>query len=140
MPRAAADRFKGNPPKENYGQQGPNNKRGRAVCIDRASLHHFAGGIRQLCRRRRGRALALFCSAEQSAGHYNEWIKACKGAGEALCNFEYSGSLIEHNLLGNAAHRAGKALEWDAKKFEVTNDEEANKLLTKEYRKGWEPS
>ena len=78
----------------------------------------------------------------KSAGHYNEWLKACKGEGEALCNFEYSGSLIEHNLLGNAAHRAGvgKAFDWDAKEFKVTNDEEANKLLTKEYRKGWEPS
>jgi hypothetical protein len=40
--------------------------------------------------------------------------------------------------LGNVAHRAGKALDWDAKAFKITNDEAANKLLTKEYRKGWE--
>jgi hypothetical protein len=36
------------------------------------------------------------------------------------------------------AHRAGQTLEWDAKDFKITNDEAANKLLTKEYRKGWE--
>ena len=36
------------------------------------------------------------------------------------------------------AHRAGKELEWDAKAFKITNDEAANQLLTKEYRKGWE--
>ena len=48
------------------------------------------------------------------------------------------GSLIEHNLLGNVAHRAGQTLEWDAKNFKITNDEAANKLLTKKYRKGWE--
>ncbi|MGB2453205.1 MAG: Gfo/Idh/MocA family protein [Akkermansiaceae bacterium] len=77
-------------------------------------------------------------SIEPSAGHYNEWLRACRGEGETLCNFDYSGSLIEHNLLGNVAHRAGQTLEWDAKNFKITNDEAANKLLTKEYRKGWE--
>lgn len=77
-------------------------------------------------------------SIAPSAGHYNEWLKACRGEGKTLCNFDYSGSLIEHNLLGNVAHRAGQALEWDAKNFKITNDEAANKLLTKEYRKGWE--
>jgi len=75
-----------------------------------------------------------------SVGHYKEWLDACRGKGESLCNFDYSGKLIEHNLLGNVAHRAalGKELKWDAKEFKFTNDEEANKLLTKDYRKGWE--
>ncbi|MGD1979936.1 MAG: gfo/Idh/MocA family oxidoreductase, partial [Akkermansiaceae bacterium] len=77
-------------------------------------------------------------SIAPSAGHYNEWLKACRGEGRTLCNFDYSGTLIEHNLLGNVAHRAGKTLEWDAEKFKITNDEAANKLLTKEYRSGWE--
>ncbi|MFT4550966.1 MAG: putative dehydrogenase [Verrucomicrobiales bacterium] len=77
-------------------------------------------------------------SIAKSKGHYKEWIDACKGDKNTLCNFDYSGSLIEHNLLGNVAHRAGKALDWDAKAFKFTNDEDANKLLTKEYRKGWE--
>ena len=76
---------------------------------------------------------------EKSVGHYNEWLKACRGGERSLCNFDYSGSLIEHNLLGNVAHRAGKALDWDAKNLKITNDEAANKLLTKAYRKGWEP-
>ncbi|RZN84891.1 MAG: Gfo/Idh/MocA family oxidoreductase, partial [Verrucomicrobiaceae bacterium] len=56
-------------------------------------------------------------SIAPSAGHYNEWLKACRGEGETLCNFDYSGSLIEHNLLGNVAHRAGQTLDWDAKNF-----------------------
>ena len=73
-----------------------------------------------------------------SAGHYNEWLKACRDGTESLCNFDYSGSLIEHNLLGNLAHRAGKSLDWDAKNFQITNDKAANKLLSKTYRKGWE--
>ncbi len=79
-------------------------------------------------------------SIPKSAGHYNEWLKACKGEGETLCNFDYSGALIEHNLLGNVAHRAGvgKSFDWDAEKLSITNDEAANALLSKTYRKGWE--
>ena len=75
---------------------------------------------------------------QNQRGHYREWIDACKGNGETLCNFDYSGSLIEHNLLGNVAHRAGKKLNWDAKNLKVTNDQAANKLISKSYRKGWE--
>jgi predicted dehydrogenase len=79
-------------------------------------------------------------SIPKSAGHYQEWLKACRGEGKTLCNFDYSGKLIEHNLLGNLAHRAalGKELQWDAKAFRITNHEAANTLLSKNYRKGWE--
>lgn len=76
----------------------------------------------------------------KSAGHYNEWLNACKGQDKTstLCNFDYSGKLIEHNLLGIAAHRAGGQLKWDAKSFRFTNSNDANRYLTKPYRKGWE--
>ena len=72
-----------------------------------------------------------------SPGHYAEWIYAAKTGGESLCNFTYSGKLIEHNLLGNVAHRAGKKLEYDAKTGTITNVSEANRFLKKEYREGW---
>lgn len=72
-----------------------------------------------------------------SLGHHNEWIHAAKTGGESLCNFDYSGALIEHNLLGNVAHRVGKKLQWNAEKFEFMNDSSANELLTKTYRDGW---
>lgn len=77
-------------------------------------------------------------SIPPSPGHHQEWLQACRGEGSALCHFEYSGSLIEHNLLGNVAHRVGKPLVWDAAKFEITNDQAANRFLSKDYRKGWE--
>lgn len=74
-----------------------------------------------------------------SSGHYQEWLKACRGEGKALCDFDYSGKLIEHNLLGNLAHRAalGKELQWDSAAFKITNDDAANAFLDKEYREGW---
>jgi hypothetical protein len=69
--------------------------------------------------------------------HYEEWIAACKGGPKAYSNFDHSGPLTEMVLLGNVALRAGKKIDWNAKKLKVTNDKSANQFLTKEYRKGW---
>jgi predicted dehydrogenase len=74
-------------------------------------------------------------SIASSIGHYKEWIAACKGGPESLCNFNYSGSLIEHNLLGNVAHRVGARLEWDAENLKATPD--AAQYIDKPYRDGW---
>ncbi|MFI4874668.1 MAG: Gfo/Idh/MocA family oxidoreductase [Blastopirellula sp. JB062] len=76
-------------------------------------------------------------SIPPSLGHYQEWLQAAKTGGDTLCNFAYSGALIEHNLLGNVAHRVGKKLTWDAEQLKTTNSQEADALLTKEYRDGW---
>jgi hypothetical protein len=40
-------------------------------------------------------------------------------------------------MLGLAAHRAGKKLEYDSVAGRVTNDSAANDYLIKEYRNGW---
>lgn len=78
-------------------------------------------------------------SIAKSAGHYQEWLSACKGQGTALCNFDYAGKLIEHNLLGVAAHRhGGGKLSWDAERFTLGNAD-ADQYLTKTYRDGWAP-
>ncbi|MGE3807876.1 MAG: Gfo/Idh/MocA family protein [Gemmataceae bacterium] len=75
---------------------------------------------------------------EKSRGHYQEWIHACKTGAPTLCNFDYSGALIEHNLLGNVAYRVGKKLEWDPLKLSAVNAPEADQYIRREYRKGWE--
>jgi predicted dehydrogenase len=72
---------------------------------------------------------------EKSLGHYKEWVAAAKGGPESLCNFNYSGALIEHNLLGNVAYRTGSRLEWDAANLKATPD--AAKYIDKTYRDGW---
>jgi predicted dehydrogenase len=77
-------------------------------------------------------------SIPKSAGHHNEWIRACKEGTPTTCNFDYSGALAETVLLGCVAHRAGTKIEWDAKAMRVTNSADANKFLRREYRKGWE--
>jgi predicted dehydrogenase len=77
----------------------------------------------------------------RSIGHYAEWVKACReNKPEATtCNFGYSGPLTEAVLLGVVSHRLGnKKIEWDAAALKCPNAPEADKILKREYRKGWE--
>jgi hypothetical protein len=77
----------------------------------------------------------------RSPGHDTEWFQAA--AGEKAwdfpkSNFTYSARLTECGLLAIAAERAGKTLEYDAAKMQVTNVPEANKFIRPDFRKGWE--
>lgn len=75
----------------------------------------------------------------RSIGHHKEWIQACKDKNPkgALAGFEYSGPFTEGLLVGNLAVRLGKHIEYDAKNMKATGIPEADKLINKEYRKGW---
>jgi predicted dehydrogenase len=67
-----------------------------------------------------------------------EWVEAIKANDPtlALSNFEYAAMLTESILLGNAAIKAGKKLEYNGEKGTCA-DAECNKLLSREYRTGW---
>jgi predicted dehydrogenase len=41
-------------------------------------------------------------------------------------------------LLGMISLKTGRSLEWDGEKERIVGDEAANKLLRRDYRKGWE--
>jgi len=73
-----------------------------------------------------------------SIGHHKEWTNAIKTGGTTTCNFDYSGALTESVLLGVASYRSGQDLVWDSEKLQVTNSAEAQQLIHKEYRKGWQ--
>jgi len=71
--------------------------------------------------------------------HYYQWVDACLGKDETSSSFSYGGPLTEALLLGVVANRYPETkLIWDAKKLEVTNLPEANKLIRREYRDGFE--
>ena len=72
-----------------------------------------------------------------SPGHHKEWIIGCKTGKPTLCNFDYSGALVEHNLLALAAYRVGKKLDWDSENLKATNCPEVDQYIRKTYRKGW---
>lgn len=71
--------------------------------------------------------------------HEMNWANACKGIGKAVSPFEYAGPLTETMLLGIVALRAGQGVKihWDADQGIVTNNEEANRYLHREYRAGY---
>ncbi|MFH1918580.1 MAG: Gfo/Idh/MocA family oxidoreductase [Planctomycetota bacterium] len=74
---------------------------------------------------------------EPSRGHHQEWIHGAKTGAPTLCNFDYSGKLVENNLLGTVAFRVGKKLTWDPKAMKATNCPEADPYIRPEYREGW---
>jgi len=70
-------------------------------------------------------------------GHHRNWLDSIKANKKALADFDYSARLTEFVLLGVIAMRLGKTIEWDADAMKITNLPEANRLLMREYRKGW---
>ncbi|HMU47490.1 MAG TPA: Gfo/Idh/MocA family oxidoreductase [Chitinophagaceae bacterium] len=90
-------------------------------------------------------------------GHYIQWVNACidgYGKGQTSSPFEYAGPFTESILMGNLAIRSWmlknpnlkgwddkylgrKKLLWDAKNMKITNFDEANQFVKREYRNGW---
>jgi predicted dehydrogenase len=77
----------------------------------------------------------------EGVDHYVQWADACRGMGKATSNFDYAGPLTEAVMLGTIAIRVqGDELKWDAKSLKITNSTAAQALVSKPYRKGWEPT
>ena len=73
--------------------------------------------------------------------HYVSWADACRGVDKTTSHFDYSGPLTETVLLGTIAIRLpGQSLTWNAADLKITNNDKANGLLKKPYRKGFEPT
>ena len=84
-------------------------------------------------------------------GHYVQWVNACiagAGKGKTSSPFEYAGPFTESILIGNLAIRSylmksgdqypgRKKLLWDAKNMKVTNFEDANQFVKRNYRGDW---
>ena len=90
-------------------------------------------------------------------GHYLQWVNACMaGYGNATTSspFEYAGPFTESILIANLAIRSWmmknpklkgwedkylgrKKLLWDAQNMRITNFDEANQFVKREYRAGW---
>ena len=78
---------------------------------------------------------------QAGANHYHLWADACLGEGQTTAGFDYAGPLTEVLLLGVIANRfPTQRLEFDAEKLAITNFAEADQLLRREYREGWEVS
>ncbi len=71
-------------------------------------------------------------------GMKKEWIAAIQGKGKTYSHFDIAAPFTETALLGNIAIRMqGKKLTWDGPGMKFADNDEANKMLAREYRKGW---
>jgi len=95
-------------------------------------------------------------------GHYAQWVEACiagYGKMEVSSPFEIAGPLTETILMGNLAIRShdirkpkqdkpsefdypGRNIKllWDGANMKITNFDDANQFVKREYRSGWKLS
>jgi hypothetical protein len=66
------------------------------------------------------------------------WIDAFLADEESAGTFLLARPVTETILLGAVALRAGTKVVYDSEKMKITNNDEANQYLFREYRKGWE--
>jgi predicted dehydrogenase len=75
----------------------------------------------------------------KGTSHYHAWVDAALAGTRTSDGFHYAGPLTETVQLGNVATRhPGKTLQWDAAAMKFPNAPEAEKLLTKQYRSGYQ--
>jgi len=68
-----------------------------------------------------------------------QWAAACKGGAQSPGSFLHAGGISETVNLYAIALRTRRRLYYDAANHKITNVAEANKYLSREYRKGWSP-
>lgn len=75
----------------------------------------------------------------EERNHYHHFVDACLGGEKTESHFAQTGPMTEAILLGTVALRMpDKILEWNAANMYFTNHLDANKYLSRVYRKGWE--
>lgn len=71
--------------------------------------------------------------------HYHLFVDACLGGAPTTAHFGYAGPLTEAVLLGVIANRfPQKQFAWDSSALRFTNDDEASKLIRRQYRDGFQ--
>jgi predicted dehydrogenase len=72
-----------------------------------------------------------------STDHKGNWLDCIKGGKPTICPAEVGHRSASICHLGNIGYRVGRKLTWDPAKELFVNDDEANKHLSREPRKGW---
>ncbi len=70
-------------------------------------------------------------------GHMKDLLRCIETRKYPVADIEQGHISTASCILANMSQKLGRSLTWDAAKQQVTGDAEANKLLTREYRKPW---
>ncbi len=73
-------------------------------------------------------------------GHFANFIEAVRKQDKSILNAPVETAHLSSGLahLGNIAYQTERVLTFDPKEEKFINDAEANKMLTRDYRKGYE--
>lgn len=66
-----------------------------------------------------------------------DFLKAIKTGSRPVCDIELIHRSTNMSLLGMLSLKIGRSVEWDGEKEVIIGDPEANKLLSRTYRKPW---
>ena len=66
-----------------------------------------------------------------------DFLKCIKTGERPVCDIEHGHRSTTMSLLGMLSMKLGRSLRWDGEKEQVIGDEEANRLLRREYRAPW---
>jgi len=72
------------------------------------------------------------------AGELDQWIRACQGGIASDARFEQVYPFTETILLGTIALRVPSRLRWNSQELQFVENAEANALLRRTDREGWE--
>jgi predicted dehydrogenase len=67
-----------------------------------------------------------------------DFLAAIEGGKTPAANIENSHRSTTLSLLGMLSYKLGRSIEWDGDRERAINDDEANRLLGREYRAPWE--
>ena len=77
--------------------------------------------------------------AAPDGNHYHLFVDACLGGAPTTCGFDYAGPLTETVLLGTLANRfPGDELRWQPAAMTIPNHDQADAMLRRKYRQGFE--
>jgi len=69
--------------------------------------------------------------------HWQNFLKCREDRSKPVSDIEQGHITTASCILANISMQLGRSLTWDAGKHQVVHDDEANKLLRREYRKPW---
>ena len=70
--------------------------------------------------------------------HMRDFLKARREKGKPVADIEQGHISTASCILANLSMRLGRSLKWDPAKHQVVGDDEANKLLKRPYRAGYQ--
>jgi predicted dehydrogenase len=70
-------------------------------------------------------------------GHMKDLLTNIASRGKPVADIEQGHISTASCILANTSMKLGRSLKWDSQKQKVIDDDEANKLLRREYRKGY---